>query len=135
MPKKSKKQLLAEFNAMLHEMAALILDKVKSEVRRKKWKYAFWDVRSPVGGGSCISKLRVVLPDGNMFVCPTLVAPPTVRFQFLDMLDVKDQIFRDKWYGLKLILSPDGKCQTEFNDDPNCINDPTFYDVDEDLKR
>ena len=44
-------------------------------------------------------------------------------------------MFPDKWFGFNLTISPDGKCETEFNYDPDCINDPTFYDVDDELRK
>ena len=53
-----------------------------------------------------------------------------------DLWDIKDAVFPEKkWYGLKLTIFPDGKHKTEFNYEPDCVNDPDFFDVDEDLKK
>ena len=43
----------------------------------------------------------------------------------------KDKLFPQKWYGLKMTIFPNGKCEVEYNYDPDSINNPTFYDVDE----
>jgi len=133
MPKKSRKPTFKQFNGILQQMAGLVLSTVESELKKKKWRLAFIDARAPVEGGSCISKLRVILTDGS--IIRTMDAPAQVNFRFLEVLDIKDQLFPDRWYGFKLTIFPDGKCETEFNYNANCVNDPDFYDVDEDLKK
>lgn len=41
---------------------------------------------------------------------------------------LKDALFLHKWYGIKLALQPSGQCETTFNYDEHCDNDPTYYD-------
>jgi hypothetical protein len=38
------------------------------------------------------------------------------------------ELFLDQWYGLKLLINPDGKCEVEFNYDPECALDETFFE-------
>jgi hypothetical protein len=37
-------------------------------------------------------------------------------------------VFPKKWYGVKIIVYPDGKCETEFNHDPECAFEATFLE-------
>jgi hypothetical protein len=122
-----------DINKIFDEMASSLLSIVNSRLNEKKWKLAFWDVRAPKQRGSWIKKLRVELPDGALIRDPGSTAD--VDGLILDLWDIKDEVFPEKWYGFKLTIFPDSKHKTEFNHDPDCVNAADFYDVDEDLKK
>lgn len=128
----SKKVTLDQFHGMLQEMAAAALSEIKSQIGKKKWKLGFVDIRAPVQGTSWMHKLRVELSDKT--IVRSLDAPVGVIALLTKVWDAKDKLFPQKWYGLKLTVFPDGKCETEFNYDADCINDPDFFDVDAEYK-
>ena len=40
---------------------------------------------------------------------------------------MKNELFPDRWYGLKLTVFPDAKPQLELNHDPDCSVDPQWF--------
>jgi hypothetical protein len=128
----SEKATMDEFNGIVAEVATSLLTQVKDNLQKNNWKVAFLDAREPPKGGSGISKFRVELQDGT--VIRTFKASGVTIGRFWDAFDIRDALFPKKWYGFTLTIFPDGKHNTEFNYDPDCVNDPDFYDVDEDLK-
>jgi hypothetical protein len=123
---------LERFNAMLQEVAQSTLAQVKKHFSKERWKLAFLDVRAAAQGGSWVDKLRVVLPDGTI---RGIRGPKGQGSLFINIWALRGQLFANPWYGFNLTVFPDGKCKTEFNYDPDCVNDPDFYDVDEELKK
>jgi len=122
-----KKPNLEELNPLLQHVAVEILSLTLATVGKKKWKAAYLDERSGEDE-SRIAKFRVELPNGNLMSGDiTREINKLVR----TIWAMRPEQRPEKWYGMKLTLQPDGQCKTEFNYDPEYINDPTFFDFDE----
>jgi len=119
-----KQVTLTQFTKLLQDIVALLLGFVGKEMGKKKWKLAYYDVRSAGTGGARFGIFRVVLPNGK--VVQSLSAPMDAKMILHKAWDMKDKVFKPKWHGLKLTIHPDGECKTEFNYDPDCASDPTF---------
>ena len=115
-----------EFQAILNEAAALLLEAVKEEIGEKSWVRAV-DDRRWFPDGSFIGKTRIHLEKEG--VIHSLHFPRESKRLVDRLWEGQAGLFADKWYGLNLIVYPDGKCETVFNYDPNCGNDPTFFDM------
>lgn len=126
-------QLPRDFQKVLDEVAAILFDEVRTEMADKAWSSLFYDYRSVASGNTQISKLRIVLPDGEL---TWLEEPPIEKIPvesrlapFFDKLrKIRDTAFADKWYGVKVTIQADGKCKVDFDYDPKCAGDPTFFD-------
>ena len=92
-----------------------------------EWKFACVDIRWTLDGNTSVSKLRIGLPGGAIFA--HLSFSIDVDSLFEEAYQMKDKVFPDKWYGLVMTLHPDGKCQLDYNYDPNCSDDPSFFDT------
>jgi hypothetical protein len=102
---------------------------VKSEIK-KKWKSAILDVLTPtVNDGSWSGKLRVHLANGT--VVATLGIAAEQIAPLMELMAMKDVVFDPKWYGIKITIFPNAPFEVAYNHDPNCDNDPTFFDFDE----
>jgi hypothetical protein len=123
MPRKSK---VTRFNEVLEEIAADLMATTKTELKKKKWKTSFLDVRYFGKIGSNISKVRVELPNGDF---QSLSESDNVSQLLSEVWRLRENPFPGKWYGLKLFVLPNGECKTEFNYDPKCSEDPTFFDT------
>ena len=44
-----------------------------------------------------------------------------------DVWKIQSKLRADKLYGIKLTIRSGGKCETEFNYDPKCEGDPSFF--------
>lgn len=127
MPKKNPD--LAKFKELVKGIASGLAEIASNAAKKKKWRLAYVDRRSPPGGGSSIGKFRIEMQDGSVIRTESIEMDQSMAFMDID--DVKDKAFDKKWYGIKISVMPDGKHAVEFNYDPDCINDPTFYDVNE----
>jgi hypothetical protein len=121
MPGKSK---VIRFNEVLQEIAAEIMAAIKAELKKKKWKVGFLDVRFCDDFGRYISKTRVELRNGEL---QSLDEPEPVSEMIHEAWELRAEPIPGKWYGLKVLLFPNGECKTEFNDDPDCSDDETFF--------
>jgi hypothetical protein len=119
----AKKPSLDEFNQHMANIAAMLIPFVNAEIKDKHWKLAYLDSRS-AGPGAQFKKLRVELSDGT--VCSSLSTPMDATMTLHKALRIKDKVFDRKWHGIKLIVRPDGKYETQFNYDPDCASDPQF---------
>lgn len=120
----AKKYNIDTFNEALGGISSTLLGLVISEVR-KKWKLAYLDVRSAPGSTALIHKIRVKLADGS--IENSLNTPMDVVMSLLSLWKKKAKLFPEEWYGLKIVILPDGKTETEFNYDPECAGDETFF--------
>jgi hypothetical protein len=96
---------------------------------------AFIDMRWTTGTG--ILKPRVVLPDGTI---RPLLDPPTeaatskgdfilkAHFVLDEVWKSQAKTGRKKWYGIKLTFKPAGESELQLDYDPDCGDDPTFFD-------
>jgi hypothetical protein len=94
---------LEAFGALQRTLAQATQQAVKSTVKTP-WKELCFDVRSNPAGTTHSMKFRV-----------TPVSGP------------RDAAFSHPFYGMKLTISCAGKCEVDFNYDPNCKEDPAFY--------
>src|SRR5438094_973887 len=98
--------------AILKEIANELMRPLKTDYKAVKWQRAILDVRSPVTGGVRNVKFRWEVPSGEP-------GDPDYSMEVSELLaelwELKDKAFPDKWYGLKITLQPNGKCETEFN--------------------
>jgi hypothetical protein len=123
--KKVSKQDLAQFTNFLKEITGHLLIAVREERPKVKWKRAFLDVRCALTEDMQKLKIRVEFPDGDLH---SIRQPYDLSALLTSLQEIKDRSFADKWYGMKLTVFPNGKCETEFDYNPACFNDPTWYD-------
>ncbi len=115
----------SEYDAIVQQMAQIVLSDLRSDVR-SSWTFAFIDLRFPPGGGSCVSKERIHLEDhGESSISLRLRGFTPLVFR---LFEAKDQLFSPEWYGIKLTVFPDGRHTIEYNFDPDCRNDPAFFE-------
>lgn len=108
--------------------AGLSVKKPKSKTKSQTnslWASAYLDARWFSDAEGFTSKLRVVLPNGDLYGLLRVTG---------DMKTLLDKIWRVRkqdssatWYGLKVTVSPDGMITTDLNNDPNCVVDPTWF--------
>jgi hypothetical protein len=124
-PKKVSTRKLQEFNQKLQEAISLLMGAVQEELGDKPWTFCVLDIRW-YPDSSRKSKTRVHLPKaGQLHFMHT---PIEVLYLLDDAWALMDKAFSDKWYGLKITVYPEGKAETEFNYDPKCLSDPTFFE-------
>jgi hypothetical protein len=126
-------KLPRDFQTILDEVAAMLIEEVRAEMADKAWRSLFYDYRREASGDMRISKLRIVLPDGKLSF---LDEPPIEKIPvegrlaplFNKLWKIRGTAFADKWYGIKITIQADGKCEVDFDYDPECVADPTFFD-------
>jgi len=112
----------------VEEIATSLRELVVRERKGRKWEYAFAEARwSPDPDEGSVRKARITPATKGKEKLVTLDTPVA----FGDMLEsarATHQKTGDKtWYGLTIIVYPDGKVETEFNYDPKCQADLAFY--------
>src|SRR5262245_18851700 len=108
--------------SIIKKIAGSLTIYAQKAVAKKKWKLAYRDVRAPVGGGGAwIDKFRIELADGS--IVKSLSGPEQIGIPLLKLLQMKDELCDPKWYGIKITVFPDGRFETEHNNDPDCAND------------
>jgi len=122
----SKQEKGDQFNAIMIELAAALKDFVESELPEGKWEVAFIDIRAPADSSGWTHKVRVERLDGS--IEKSLTISGEIVSLFMDAWEIKDEAFLEKWYGVKVSVHPDGKFEIAYNQDPNCFEDPSFYD-------
>src|SRR5262245_28592273 len=120
------KPSLAKFNNTLKKLARLLTKQAKGNVSAK-WKLAFVDMRTP-GNGSCIYKFRVELLNGTLL--NQIETPDGLGELFVGLLEMREQLFDPAWWGIKITAFPNGRFKTEYNHNPNCVNDSSFFDFE-----
>lgn len=89
------------------------------------WTEAFCDAQFDPHGGSSLSKCRVKMKDGNLI---SIEVPMRTYLLLNELWELRDSCLTNSWYGLTVVVTPGGDCQTRFNFDPNCIGDPHFFE-------
>jgi hypothetical protein len=114
---------------IMREMGAILFRGLAASMGEVPVKQAFADIRRPDDEPTMISKVRLVRPDGS------IESPPRnafdlveVRNLFEQLWDLRDTAFPDRWYGLTITVFRDGKTEFEFNNDPDCALDETFFE-------
>jgi hypothetical protein len=131
-----QKPSVADFQKMIEQLAELLTKGIRKGLREAKkerrlehcrWKSAFLDARwiSDGDGLGWKYKLRIELPDGKWF---GIFATDECKDCIDKIGTIKNEVFPDKWYGLKITIYRGGKYQYELNHDPECyVNDPQWY--------
>jgi hypothetical protein len=125
----------ATFAGLVKELAQILavdiprqLENKKWRLKNKEWKSVSIEERWSANGNMSISKIGVVLANGRIF--SRLDAPQPVYEIMRDIGKIKDKAFAQKWYGIKIVVQPDQTHRIEYNSDPDCTSDPTFFDPD-----
>ncbi len=113
------------FNQILMEIA-VDLTKTIGEAGGIKWRRAYLDARFAEGGAS-LTKFRLELDDGQ--VLKGMRESFDVLQLLEDLWSLRHEGLVQHWFGVKIILLPGGECETQFNYDPECINDRAFFDT------
>ena len=114
-----------DFERVVKAIAKATLSEVLSRLGDKKWSSAFIDSRWTTDGNTRIGKLRVVLEDGRIFA---RIRMSQQVAEWLDAIgELKGKAFPKPWYGLKISMSPDGRFNLDFDHNPDCVVDPTFF--------
>jgi hypothetical protein len=128
MSRKQSSSEIERFQLLLSELATCLMDDVNEAMGSEPWVRAVLDVRgSGIDGSTFLTMLKVGLPDAA-----TAKGVPTsnaVDDLVSDIWRMKNTVLSDKWYGLKLKLGSDGRCDTAFNYDSKCVSDPSFLDM------
>ena len=115
-----------QVNTILQELAAeLVRIANESCPARKKWTHAYLDVRYD-SDGSNVMKLRVV-PTKGRDIDPEDTTP-LIDKAAAQLGRLRKKRGPDKWYGLRLTVTPAGKWKTEYNRDPDCAEKLLLYD-------
>ena len=85
-------------------------------MKGKAWKAAYYY------SGGHFGKLRVELPDSS--IVPNLYSPVEIDEPMDEIWDMRG-LFPQKWYALKMTVTPGGKCTMDFSYDEN---DASFFD-------
>ena len=130
-----KKPKLSDFQEMIDKLGKIMLVEIKNKLRKEKkegklkqdkWNSAYLEARwiSDGDGLGRKSKVRIELADGKRFSIYT-------TDEMADLLDdigaIKNKVFPERWYGLKLTVLAKGEGQLELNPDPNCYVEPGWY--------
>jgi len=98
--------------------------KAKPRMDAPRWTSAYLDARWFSDAEGFTAKLRVVLPDGKL----NGVQISTDIAALLDKVwKLRKEDSAAAWYGLKVTVNPNGVVTTDFNNDPNCVVDPSWY--------
>lgn len=88
------------------------------------WTAAILDVRFSTDEQGFIDKARVENRDGTL----SSMKLPTEVVEHLNALFGARPTGEDRWYGVLIRVTAAGGCGVTFNYDPNCADDPSFFD-------
>lgn len=117
-----------DFDAKVAAIVASLIKEAIQATGQNGWKSAFIEDRSANGGKTSISKLRVQSKDGVLIGMEVSMQQTKALMAIWGMQE-KDP--EKEWLGIRITALPDGKHTVEYNYDPDCINDASFYDLDE----
>lgn len=123
----AKKPTLSDFNEILSHIAERLVVVAGQAAKKKTWKSVCIDERAGSDDDdSRIGKLRIVLEDGS--VIKSIHTPRDIKDLIQKAWEIKRTAFPKKWYGLRLAVQPNGKSEAEFDYDPHCVDDETFFE-------
>ncbi|MFO0823233.1 MAG: hypothetical protein U0792_08945 [Gemmataceae bacterium] len=99
--------------------------KAKPRNNNSLWVSAYLDARWFSDAEGFISKVRVVLPNGDLYGLLRVTHDMKALLEKVWGLRKEDSFAQ--WYGLKITVNSDGVISTDFNNDPNCVVDPMWY--------
>ncbi len=114
-----------EFDDTIRRLGSLLHRAAREQMGRNDWEAAKLDVRISQNGRNQAAKFRIKL--GTETVAKT--HPPDEIDRYIDrMWELRPKVLANNWHGFLATVSRDGRCEVTFNYDPDCKNDPTFYD-------
>jgi hypothetical protein len=115
------------FDGILAKIANVLQDATASLMGDQSWKYAFAETLYPPTGAwtGGLQKFRVVLFDGSL-ASEDISTPKEAKHLINEAWDIQAGLFPQTWYGLKIKVYPDGKYETEFDFDPDCLEKKTL---------
>ena len=124
-------RMLIQFESLLKKFVKTVIAEInvnlvanKRGLNETRWVSAFVDTRWTTDGKTRIEKLRIKLMDGKIF---GLNCSDEAGKMLRKVGKIKDNTFPDKWYGLKLTFTPEGKCTSEFDYNSECVTDDQFF--------
>lgn len=93
------------------------------------WNSVFMDMRWATG--TEIAKVRMVSHSGEIIALldtPLENVPNDIGDLFYESRKFMEKTVVEKWYGLKIIMYRDGTHRIEFDTNPECAADSTFWD-------
>jgi hypothetical protein len=111
-----------DFENLLRSLARGLIRQGESELQRQPWLAIVLDVRFDHQGGF-IDKIRAATSNGAVSVS----MPTDMALLVLSLDSLRCELLDDRWYGFRLTVSANQQCDMEYNYDPNCADDPTFY--------
>ncbi|MBY0457501.1 MAG: hypothetical protein K2V38_09210 [Gemmataceae bacterium] len=111
-------------NPIVHELARQLFALVNQEAPSDdEWTNVFLDVRFD-GKGGFSSKIRATLTSGKII---SLLTPTELTHQLLSLESARPA-GKDRWFGCVLTVTAAGECEMKMNYDPNCAEDPAFFE-------
>lgn len=113
-----------EAEALLRQLAGLLSQRVHDEMQGQPWSQSFLDTRFD-GRGGFSTKIRTVTSSSDLHS----IGMTTEISLVLIELDQCRRDFGSEWFGIIVTVSADDRCSVDFNYDPNCADDETFFDT------
>jgi hypothetical protein len=115
---------LLRLNALLPGLARSVHGAARAKFGDGGWVAAVLDARF-FEDSSSMAKVRVELAGGGL---GSVRLPAAGAVQLRQLNDARPE-GDDRWYGLRLRVTAEGGCKTEFNYDPTCTEDENFLDA------
>ena len=113
---------LLRLNDHLRPLAVIVRDAASNEVHGP-WVAVVLDARFRDADGSILDKVRVERADGSL---TSISLPVQGTLRLIEMGQARPT-GPDRWHGLLLRVTAEGECEMQFNYDPACAEDATFY--------
>ena len=114
---------LSQFSKLMKRFAQTMQEAI-ALANIPPWKAVFVDIRSAQDGSYRDAKMRAILDDGTWASVKTTNAMNEVEYL---IFQAKDDVFSPPWYGLRIEIIPSGECSVDYNYDPLCCEDESFY--------
>jgi hypothetical protein len=118
---------LESFQSGLETASATLYEAVVAAVAARNWTKAYFDSRAGEDDlSSAVGKLRVQMADGTLN--KSISTPVSIRKFLMSARDAMSRLFPQRWYGIRITIYPDKRCEVDYNYDPKCLADPQFID-------
>jgi hypothetical protein len=116
---------LARLDTIIRPLACVMFETVTGEFGGvEDWSAAVLDVRYSSRAGSFVHKVRVELSDGHL---ASLSLPVAATYHLIELGQARPA-GKDRWFGFRFRITSAGNCKGEFNYDPACADDPSFFE-------
>ncbi len=112
----------AEFEGMLKQLGGALFDRVEQQLPAG-WNSLTLDARYD-GNGGFLSKIRAIATDGEVIS----ILPHNAIDLLLISLDGFRDAAGDEWYCMEFTVSPAMQCTVDFNYEPTCEQDESFFE-------